>query len=206
MLESAHLSFVSQCGWVLDSSKRRPGYISHQFTLSLKVYYFMEITFYFSLLFSQFSDTKRKDFIQQFIHHVVTLTLLLGSYILSFYRFGATIMFIHDTADFWLESAKLTNYAKLQKVCDILFGIFAGLFFLTRLIYYPIWVAYGYFNYNEDNNSIILKTMVCLCFVLVFLNFYWGYLVMRLAYKVLISGKAASDSRSDTEDSDPGED
>ena len=197
---------LSQTDWFLDSSKWLPGYLSHQFTFSLKVYYFMEITFYFSLLFSQFSDTKRKDFAQQFIHHVVTLSLLLGSYILSLYRFAATIMFIHDTADFWLESAKLFNYAKMQKVCDTLFGIFAVLFFCSRLVYYPGWVAYAYFHYNDANNNIVFNTLVCLCFVLLFLNFYWGFLVLRLAYKVLVSGKAATDTRSDTEDSDPGED
>ena len=201
------LFVLARNDWFLDYSTWLPNYVKgHQFSLDLKVYYFAEISFYFSLLFSQFTDTKRKDFLQQFIHHVATLTLLLGSYVLSLYRFGAVIMFIHDTADFWLESAKLTNYAKLQKVCDVLFGIFAVLFFLTRLIYYPGWVAYGFFHYNTDNNSIILNTLVCLCFVLLFLNFFWGFLVLKLAYKVLLSGKSAKDSRSDTEDSDLGED
>ena len=96
--------------------------------------------------------------------------------------------------------------AKLQKVCDVLFGIFAVLFFLTRLIYYPCWVAYAFFHYNTEKNSIIFNSMVFLCYVLLFLNFFWGYLVLKLAYKVLISGKSAKDSRSDTEDSDNGED
>lgn len=193
--------------WFIDHSKWLPGFVKeHQFTLKLKVYYFMEMTFYFSLLFSQFYDTKRKDFIQQFIHHVATLTLLLGSYILSLYRFGAIIMYIHDTADFWLEAAKLTNYAKKQTICDVLFGIFAVLFFLTRVVYYPGWVAYGYFHYTEGRKSIVFNTLVCLCFVLLFLNFYWGYLVLRLAYKVIFNGNGAKDSRSDTEDSEQGED
>lgn len=201
------LFILSRNEWFRDYSTWLPNYLKgHQFSLDLKVYYFAEITFYFSLLFSIFSDTKRKDFLQQFVHHIVTLTLLLGSYILSFYRFGAVIMFIHDTSDFWLESAKLTNYAKLQKVCDVLFGIFAVLFFLTRLIYYPCWVAYAFFHYNTEKNSIIFNSMVFLCYVLLFLNFFWGYLVLKLAYKVLISGKSAKDSRSDTEDSDNGED
>ena len=200
------LFVIQRNPWFGDYTSWRPNFIKHQFTWELKVYYFAEITFYFSLLFSQFSDTKRKDFAQQFVHHVVTLVLLLGSYILSMYRFGAVIMFIHDTADFWLESAKLTNYAKMQKVCDVLFGIFAILFFVTRVIYYPGWVAYSYFYYNNDVNSIVMNTIVCFNFVLLFLNFYWGYLVLRLAFKVL-SGKSAKDSRSDTEEeSDAGED
>eukprot|EP00111_Clytia_hemisphaerica_P003090 TCONS_00008769-protein len=200
------LLILAKSDWFMDHSTWLPGYINHPFTIELKVYYFAEISFYFSLLFSQFYDTKRKDFLQQFIHHVVTLTLLLGSFLLSAYRFGAIIMFIHDTADFWLESAKLTNYAKLQKVCDVLFGIFAILFFVTRLIYYPGWVAYAFFHYNNESKGIVFNTLVCLCFVLLFLNFYWGFLVLKLAYKVLFSGKGASDTRSDTEDSSGSED
>ena len=199
------LMVLARNDWFLDYTTWLPGYVKkHQFSLDLKVYYFAEISFYFSLLFSIFYDTKRKDFVQQFIHHVTTLTLLIGSYIISTYRFAAVIMFIHDTSDFWLEAAKLTNYAKLQKVCDVLFGIFAVLFFLTRLIYYPGWVAYAFFHYNPGKIGIVFYTLVCLCFVLLFLNFYWGYLVLKLACKVL-SGKSAKDSRSDTEDSD-GED
>ena len=191
---------VLRTDWFWDNSKWLFGHIEyHEFTTELKWYYFIEMSFYIALLGTTFVDNKRKDFYQMIVHHIATLILLFGSYIQSCYRFGAVIMFIHDVSDVWLESAKLANYAKLQEICDILFGIFAVVFILTRVIYYPIWVAHGYFYYNNDTNSIIRNIMVILCFLILFLNFYWGYLIGKMAYRVVIIGKVEKDSRSETE-------
>ena len=187
--------------WFWHSSTWLTNYIStHSFTEDMKWYYFIELSFYFSLLASQFYDTRRKDFLQMFVHHVATITLLLGSYILSLYRFGAIILCLHDAADVWLEAAKVANYAKVQKVCDALFGIFAIVFFVTRLVYYPIWVAYSYFHYNVNNNSIFHNTLITLCFLLLFLHFFWGWLIARMVYRLSVLGKVDKDTRSDTED------
>ena len=41
--------------------------------------------------------------------------------------------------------------------------------------------------------------MVILCFLILFLNFYWGYLIVKMAYRVVIIGKVEKDSRSETE-------
>lgn len=37
------------------------------------------------------------------------------------------------------QAAKMTNYAKYQRLCDFLFIVFSVAFFITRLIIYPIW-------------------------------------------------------------------
>ena len=36
----------------------------------------IEMAFYWSLFFTQFSDVKRKDFMEIFVHHLATLALL----------------------------------------------------------------------------------------------------------------------------------
>jgi len=196
---------VLRTNWIWDNSLWVTNYTEHEITTEMQWYYHMEIAFYFALLFSQFFDTKRKDFYQMLIHHVATLTLLLGSYITSYYRVGCVIIYIHDAADVWLESAKLANYAKIQKVCDTLFGVFAIVFTLTRLVYYPIWVAYGYFNYTHHTQSIFQRFQVAICFLILFLNFYWGFLIARMAYRLIIVGNVVKDSRSDTENDDDDE-
>lgn len=193
---------ILKTDWFYDSSTWMKDFIrKHEFTTDLKWYYFAEITFYSSLFISQFFDAKRKDFYQLFVHHITTLVLLLGSYTLSLYRFGAIIMYLHDAADSWLEAAKLANYAKIQKACDALFAMFAIVFISTRIIYYPAWVAHAYFYYSTYEASIVLKFLVCLCFLLLFLHFYWGYLIIKMVYKLIRSGKVDKDTRSDTEDS-----
>jgi len=186
--------------WGLDGSKWIHRAIEdHAFTWDMKLYYHSELSFYVSLLISQFFDIKRRDFYQLFVHHITTIVLLLASYCNSFYRFGVVILFLHDCADVWLEAAKLANYAKIQKVCDVLFAIFGIVFITSRLIFYPTYVAYSYFHYNTYDNGTLQKCLVCLCFLLLFLHFYWGWLICKMAYRLIIVGKVEKDTRSESE-------
>ena len=102
------------------------------------MYYFLETSFYFSLLGSQFSDVKRKDFWQMFLHHVVTLALLIFSLATNFQRLGSLVLVLHDTVDVWLEVAKMAQYAKFTKISDFCFNSFGFFWFLTRILLFPI--------------------------------------------------------------------
>ena len=95
------------------------------------------MAFYLSLVVTLFYDNKRKDFNEQVIHHIATLSLLVLSYVSQFTRVGALVMLYHDCSDVFLELAKLFNYAKIKNLPDVIFGIFMILFFLTRLVFYP---------------------------------------------------------------------
>jgi len=66
----------------------------------------IELAFYWSLVFSQFIDVKRKDFWQMFIHHIATITLLSFSYLVNFVRVGTLVLVIHDCGYYWLEVKK----------------------------------------------------------------------------------------------------
>ena len=57
-------------------------------TLDLKWYYITELSFYMALMATHFTDTKRKDFIQQFVHHIATIVLIAGSYCIAHFRYG----------------------------------------------------------------------------------------------------------------------
>jgi len=63
----------------------------------------IELAFYWSLIFTQFIDVKRKDFWQMFIHHIATITLLSFSYLINFVRVGTLVLVVHDCGDYWLE-------------------------------------------------------------------------------------------------------
>ena len=101
-------------------------------------YYVIEIGFYLSLLVSQFTDVKRKDFWQMFLHHVITLSLLSYSFICNFTRIGTLIVFLHDCTDFLLEFAKMGTYANWGILCDVTFGLFTLIWLLTRIIAFPL--------------------------------------------------------------------
>ena len=73
----------------------------------------IELAFYWSLLFSQFIDVKRKDFWQMFLHHIATISLLSFSYIVNFVRVGSLVLVVHDCADYWLEVGNETTNVNL---------------------------------------------------------------------------------------------
>ena len=66
----------------------------------------LEMAFYWSLFFTQFSDVKRKDFTEMFIHHLATLALLTLSW--------TTQMFREDLGTFITKS-------EIERICKILF-------------------------------------------------------------------------------------
>lgn len=130
----------------------------------------IELAFYWSLIFSQFIDVKRKDFWEMFLHHIATISLLSFSYVVNFVRVGTLVLVIHDCGDYWLEVrytfynellienssikiGKMAKYARAQKICDIFFVIFAAVWFITRLCYYP----YKYV-YDKSSHFLVLRS------------------------------------------------
>ncbi|XP_051914987.1 ceramide synthase 5-like isoform X2 [Hippocampus zosterae] len=102
-------------------------------------HYVAELAFYWSLMFSQFTDIKRKDFFIMLVHHLATIFLITFSYANNMLRAGTLVMCVHDASDIFLEAAKLANYAKYQRLCDGLFVVFSISFFIARLVIFPFW-------------------------------------------------------------------
>uniref|UniRef100_A0A3Q0S5N3 Ceramide synthase 5 n=1 Tax=Amphilophus citrinellus TaxID=61819 RepID=A0A3Q0S5N3_AMPCI len=174
-----------------------------KFCESLYHYYVTELAFYWSLMFSQFTDIKRKDFLIMFIHHLATVGLISFSYVNNMARVGSLVLCVHDTSDFLLEAAKMANYAKYQRLCDFLFIVFSVVFFITRLVIYPIWVL----NSTMFESWSIVGPFPSwwlfnfLLVVLQVLHIIWSYLITRIAIKAILRGKVCNDVRSDIESS-----
>jgi len=82
----------------------------------------IELAFYWSLVFSQFIDVKRKDFWQMFIHHIATILLLSFSYIVNFVRVGTLVLVVHDCGDYWLEVKIKKSFFLLEiNIIDFVF-------------------------------------------------------------------------------------
>nr|XP_046252446.1 ceramide synthase 5-like [Scatophagus argus] len=166
-------------------------------------YYVAELAFYWSLMVSQFTDIKRKDFMIMLVHHLATIMLITFSYGNNMLRAGTLVMCVHDASDIFLEAAKLANYAKYQRLCDGLFVVFSISFFLTRLVIYPFWIV----------NSVLFESWEIigpyqawwllngLLLLLQALHIIWFYLIARIAIKAIFKGKVSKDDRSDVESS-----
>ncbi|KAK0155100.1 Ceramide synthase 5 [Merluccius polli] len=166
-------------------------------------YYVAELAFYWSLMLSQFTDIKRKDFNIMLVHHFATISLITFSYANNMLRAGTLVMCVHDAADIFLEAAKLANYAKCQRLCDTLFIVFSIVFFITRLVIYPFWIVHSVLIESWEIIGPYQSWWLLngLLLVLQVLHVIWFYLIARIAIKALFKGKVAKDDRSDIESS-----
>lgn len=166
-------------------------------------YYMAELAFYWSLMLSQFTDIKRKDFLIMLIHHLATITLITFSYANNMLRAGTLVMCVHDASDIFLEAAKLANYAKYQRLCDGLFVLFSIIFFITRLVIYPFWIIYTVLVESWEIIGPYQSWWLLngLLLVLQVLHIIWFYLIARIAIKAIFKGKVSKDDRSDIESS-----
>jgi len=171
---------------------------------SLYYYYLLEGGFYLSLMVSQLFDTKRKDFWEMFLHHIVTLTLIAGSYWGGTYRIGALVMVMHDVADIFLEGAKMSVYTRLTTASTVWFGGFVISFFGSRLVVFPYMLIYWFVT---DATELVKDWPVHTLYtsflgVLQVLHVYWFTFIIKLLIKLLYEGdevKKSNDQRSDDE-------
>ena len=188
--------------WFTDSMHMWYQYPFHAVDGAVWWYYMLALTVYWSLTFSQFTDVKRKDFIELFIHHIATLLLLTLSWITNLTRVGSLILFVHNIADVLLEAAKMFKYANYQRTCDSLFAMFAVAWVLTRLGIYPTWIIYSVANEAPQMIQMfpIYYLFNVLLALLLVLHVIWTYFIFKAVYKALLCGKTEKDTRSDSND------
>lgn len=94
-------------------------------TLGERFIYCLELGFYVQAVPMLFLwETKRKDRLEVFAHHVATIILIGYSYYLQLIRVGIMVLVCHEANDIFLELAKMTRYAKARD--NITTGIFIG--------------------------------------------------------------------------------
>ncbi|XP_076611322.1 ceramide synthase 2a [Chaetodon auriga] len=207
----AGLAVLVDKPWFHDMQRMWDGYPQMPLLPSQYWYYMIELGFYVSLLFSVASDVKRKDFKEQIIHHVATIVLMTFSWLVNYIRGGTLIMLVHDAADYFMESAKMFNYAGWRKTCNFIFTVFAAVFIVTRLVILPFWIihttmVYPLTLYPTFFGFYFFNGLMC---VLQTLHIFWTWLILRMVVKFLPGNDIVEDERSDkeeTESEDEGDD
>ncbi|XP_009078167.1 PREDICTED: ceramide synthase 4-like, partial [Acanthisitta chloris] len=166
-------------------------------------FYLLELSFYCSLVATLPFDVKRKDFKEQIIHHIATITLIFVSYCANLIRFGVMVMVLHDASDYILELAKMLHYLKYKRACEGAFLIFAVVFITSRLVLFPLLIYY--YLVSKLPLYPISCVMTAFLMVLLLLHIFWSYLILRMTFNVILCGAKRQDTRSDTEESDGSE-
>lgn len=173
-------------------------------TISAKIewYYWYQIGFYIAELFAIFLEPKRKDFFEYFLHHVVTLGLLSGSFVTRFHRIGLYINFIHDIPDIFLCAAKVCHYAKgPEVVVNGFFAFFVSSFIFFRLYCLPhlTWADLCIVPYVRRASYPFYILTAMFGGILQALHLFWFYLIVRMIIRLLmgVQGDMRSDESGD---------
>ncbi|KJA30026.1 hypothetical protein HYPSUDRAFT_32065 [Hypholoma sublateritium FD-334 SS-4] len=199
---------------VLDPIDLWLGYPHIPISSAVKLYYLTQLAFYLHQILILNAEARRKDHYQMMSHHVITIVLVLASYITHFTRAGCVIMALMDCCDIFLPLGKMSLYLDYpQMVSDGIFGVFMLSWFITRHILFPIviWstatVGPKYINFRWDWEGGFYVTKAAFTgywIMLLFLQalqIIWFGMIIRVATRVATGKGGASDVRSDAEDS-----
>lgn len=159
-------------------------------TYSINAYYLWELGFYISALVTHFTiETRRKDFVEMGIHHMVTIGLIWFSHTMRLERLGMLVLLVHDVADIFLEGAKLLECVGLEFLSTL---TFVGLMFswmISRLYYFPVKIIRSWIVEHQPRNVPYFKPFLAALFVLLALHIYWFVLILQVAYRKVSKGK-----------------
>jgi ceramide synthetase len=134
----------------------------------------------------------RHDFMEMLLHHVSTVLLLSGSYLMNYLPVAALILLIHDIADIFVYGARLFLDTKYVSVAFMSYLGLLTAFIYGRLIVFPFWLIWYavWFNYDYYQEVPGFWLMAVMLHFLLLLHIYWFFLLLGLGYNYVFKGKA----------------
>lgn len=166
-------------------------------TFSILGVYMWELGYYISGLVCHFTiETRRKDFWEMALHHLVTIVLIAGSVHMQYERIGLVILMLHDISDIFLETGKIFTYMDNDPVATAAFLGLIVTWFVARCVYFPLKVLRSVFVEHVGKMQIPFgKPFAFLLLILQVLNIFWFGLLIKMAYKKLFEGANIEDTR-----------
>jgi len=182
--------------------------------------YFLQGMDFILSITGEYYQVKRKDNREMLVHHASTLCLMLFSYFIDFTRVGVCVLMIHDVNDLLLETAKIFVYLDWKVLADVMFGIFAVVWYIARWWFYATNIVFGvyydsyeqvllkiyeeggYGGYSSNAWFMIYVSFNVLLMTLLALHIYWGYLIGVMVLRALLTGEVEKDIRSESEPED----
>lgn len=102
--------------WLWNPSSYHLCFPNNQIPFLLRLYYNMATSYYIYTSFAIFFEPKMKDRKEMMLHHAVTLSLLITSFLGNVTKYGLAILILHDIADPLMEIAKMFFYTGVKSV------------------------------------------------------------------------------------------
>eukprot|EP01090_Pellita_catalonica_P016033 TRINITY_DN4487_c0_g1_i1.p1 TRINITY_DN4487_c0_g1~~TRINITY_DN4487_c0_g1_i1.p1 ORF type:complete len:392 (+),score=25.20 TRINITY_DN4487_c0_g1_i1:110-1285(+) len=172
--------------------------------------YVYNIGLYMHFMYALFSgiDSSKDDVVVLWSHHILTMTLLYFSLVMGMWRMGVLVLFTHDICDVFLHTVKIWSYFDhtgkydwFEKFVVILFIPLPLSWLIFRLGLFPLKVIYpsvfqvvdlALEQSPEVPSSILNPPDYCIYYffnpllvILLALQLFWFYLIIRVALKKL---------------------
>ena len=184
------------------------------FPREMRFTYLFEMSWYAVGILYLLQDLKKKDFAEMFLHHCFTVFLIGLSYHIGHLPVGILVIMLHTVSDIPLQFGKLVNYKQLEPLSTLVFATFALAFAYTRLWVYPQLVRTAQFDGPEVHCPLDCprgktweeQTLIGVLAALIPLHCFWLFLILRMAYRLLVVGVVEKDVRESSDDDEDDED
>ncbi|XP_037786070.1 ceramide synthase 6-like isoform X1 [Penaeus monodon] len=172
-------------------------------------YYMTALGFYWCMTLTHFIQHQRKDSLQMFIHHVLTIMLIVFSWTVNFVRLGSLVLIVHECADIPMLFAKMSKLFGRRDLMDKFFVVFVLLWLSTRTGLFPLWIL----NNSLFEAHVILDVELIpvyyifngMMLTLFLIHVVWTYLILRILVTKLLDHKledlrSSSDASADEDE------
>mmetsp|Transcript_132321 Transcript_132321/g.197153 ORF Transcript_132321/g.197153 Transcript_132321/m.197153 type:complete len:337 (+) Transcript_132321:74-1084(+) len=172
-----------------DTSHCFIGWPHHEHPSWLVSYYSIQMSYHLQgMLYQIVKSRHRSDFAEMMLHHIVTLFLIMFSYLFNFFRIGTLVFLLHDLGDvfsYFIKSVVDTDSTGL------ILTAYGGLLLswgYFRLYVYPFHVIWSCFSHGPRLPG--LEVFPVMLVMLLFLHCYWYSLFLHMGYAFYRKGEA----------------
>ncbi|TCD71778.1 hypothetical protein EIP91_003121 [Steccherinum ochraceum] len=184
----------------------------------LKAYYLMQMAYWLQqiLVLVLGLEKPRKDYAELVAHHMVTIWLVAGSYVVNMTYIGNAVFVSMDIPDVFLAASLLLNYIKADRAKVVVFVtlLFVWAYFrhyLNLVMMWSLWTQYGLIPEFARRFSPLdgvwapgwgKYLMFTSLLLLQCLQIAWFSLMLRIGYRAVTSSTVSDSRESDDEDED----
>jgi hypothetical protein len=135
-----------------------------------------------------FVTSKKNDFVEMGLHHIVAIYLYGGCYLFNAWEVGGVLALVHDIADVTTGAVKALAETRFSSAAAVFFVSHMSIWFYTRMTILP-WSIYLVWITPVDFGTWYVMPTFCYLLTCMFvLHCYWFWLFTKLLNKYMSSG------------------
>jgi len=141
-----------------------------------------------STVYHVFFVERRSDYHQMVLHHVITLWLMILSYMEGHIRGGSIIVLINDVPDIFVYSSKMLGDTIFVKTSIVSYVLLTITYLYFRLIVAPVSIIHSMMTeaYNMSQFDVWVYAGFLGCLYL--LHLYWFILILKIGVNISRTG------------------